>query len=193
MQVGPPGDPPEMSVRFSPGLCLAVCLSLSGATLEEMSLDDLTLKSTSIVRGTAGESRAARVGPLIYTFTTFRVAENLKGEPVHEVEIALPGGRIGELSQHFGGVPRLEAGAEYLVFLWRGASGVTQITGLSQGLIEVETGRTGEQLAVRAPNADLVVSPGTGKAVKSTELRIPLADLTANIRGIVAAGGQPQR
>ena len=84
------------------GLCLVACLSARAATLEQMSIEDLTLKSTSIVRGHADESRAARVGSIIYTFTTFRLAESLKGEPARNVEIALPGGRVGDISQRFG-------------------------------------------------------------------------------------------
>jgi hypothetical protein len=176
-----------MFTRSILGLCLVVCLSARAATLEQMSIEDLTLESTSIVRGYAAGSRAARVGSIIYTFTTFRLAESLKGEPTRKVEIALPGGQVGDVSQRFGGVPRLEAGEEYLVFLWRGPSGLTQITGLSQGLIQIEN--TPERFAIREPSPDLVIAPETGKAAKNERLRMPIGGLVARIRAALATGG----
>lgn len=172
-------------------LFVLACLSARGATLEQMSIEDLTRESTSIVRGSVGESRSAQIGPLIYTFTTLRIAENLKGEAVREVEIALPGGRIGDLSQRFGGVPQLEAGKEYLVFLWRGPSGLTQVTGLSQGLVEIKDAAGSDRFAVREPSPELLIAPGSGEAVKNGGgLRMPLAELTARIRSLLSAGGQ---
>lgn len=171
-------------------LCAVAWLSARAATLEQMSVEDLTHESTSIVRGSVGESRADQIGPLIYTFTTFRIAENLKGEATREVEIALPGGRIGDLSQRFGGVPRLEPGKEYLVFLWRGPSGLTQVTGLTQGLIEIRDATGSDRFAVREPSPDLVIAPGSGEAVKDGGLRMPVGELIARIRGLLGAGEQ---
>lgn len=171
-------------------LCAVACLSARAATLEQMSIEDLTRESTSIVRGSVGESRTAQVGPLIYTFTTLRIAENLKGEAVREIEIALPGGRIGDLSQRFGGVPQLEPGKEYLFFLWRGPSGLTQVTGLSQGLIEIKDAAGSDRFAVREPSPELLIAPGSGEAVKNGGLRMPLRELIARIRGLLSAGGQ---
>ena len=176
--------------RFSVCLLLVVCLPAVAATLEQMSLEDLTNESTSIVRVHAGESRSALVGPLIYTFTTLRVLAAFKGDPGREVEVALLGGEVGDISQSFGGVPRLEPGREYLVFLWRGPSGLTQITGLSQGLLEIEDQPAGDRLATREPSPDLLIAPGVGASVKNEGLRMRLAEVVLRIRTILASGGQ---
>ncbi len=167
------------------------CLSASGATLEQMSLDDLAHKSTSVVRGRAGAARTERIGPLIYTFTAFQVDETLKGDPVRQVEIALPGGTIGDVSQRFGGVPKLEAGKAYLVFLWKGPSGRTQITGLTQGLFDIEQQPDGP-VASRKPSSDVLIAPGVGGPVKNELLRLPLPEMAQRIRTSLSAKGEPQ-
>jgi hypothetical protein len=161
------------------GLCLA-------ATLEQMSLDDLIQKSTSIVRGRAVSSHTVQDGALIYTMHRFEVDERWKGASAGEVEIALPGGSIGGLHQRFGGVPQMEAGREFVVFLWRGPSGRTQITGLSQGLLEVSRG-PGSAVVSRKPNADVVIAP-KGGVVESNVIEMPLADLAALIRRVLQSG-----
>lgn len=167
------------------------CLSASGATLEQMSLDDLAQKSTSVVRGQAGTARTERVGPLIYTFTALQVHETLKGEPIRQVEIALPGGTVGDVSQRFGGVPRLEPGKDYLVFLWQGPSGRTQITGLTQGLFDIEHQPDGP-VASRKPSSDVLIAPGVDVPVKNELLRLPLPEMKQRIKAILNAGGDSQ-
>lgn len=158
------------------------------ATLERLSVEEMIEKSTAIVRGRAGQSRSTPAGTLIYTLTSFRVLEQWKGEPAGELEIALPGGEAGGLRQRFDGVPRLTPGREYVVFLWRGSSGRWQITGLSQGLLEVV--REGEQppRAVRRPSGNLLIEPETGGAAADPGLDISLAGLAELIRETLASG-----
>lgn len=183
--------PRDMSIRAISCWFVMVCLSASAATLEQMSLEDLARKSTSVVRGRAGDSRGERIGPLIYTFTAFRVDETLKGEPVRQVEIAFPGGTIGDVSQRFGGVPRLEAGKDYLIFLWQGPSGRTQITGLTQGLFDIEQQPDGP-VASRKPSSDVLIAPGVDVPVKNELLRLPLPEIMQRIRAILSTGGDSQ-
>ena len=171
---------------------LLIGLSASGATLEQMSMEDLAHKSTSVVQGRAGNARGERIGPLIYTFTEFQVDETLKGEPVSRIEIALPGGTIGEVSQRFGGVPKLETGKKYLLFLWQGPSGRTQITGLTQGIFDIEQQADGP-IAVREPSTDVLVAPGQGVAAKNEAVRLPLRDMILRIKTILSAGSGSQR
>jgi len=176
--------------RLSVLLC-ALAIPLYGATLEQMSLDDLIQKSTSIVQGRAGSNRSIQDGPLIYTLYKFTVVNRWKGEPGAEMEIALPGGSVGGLQQDFGGVPQLDRGREYVVFLWKGPSGRTQVTGFSQGLFEVVRTPEGKVTVRRKPNPDLTLAPGTGKAVESSVIEMPLAELVARIQRILGSGRTP--
>ncbi len=156
-----------------------------------MSLDDLIQKSTSIVQGRATSSRTIQDGALIYTLHKFEVLNRWKGEPASEVEIALPGGSVGGLQQDFGGVPQLDPGRQFVIFLWRGPSGRTQITGFSQGLFEVIRSAGGDVTVRRKPNADLMLAPGSGKVVENPAIEMPLADLVARIRQILGGGRAP--
>ncbi len=88
-------------------------------------------------------------------------------------------------------MPELETGAEYVLFLWRGPSGRTQITGLSQGLFEIERRENGEILVHRKPNADLILQPGSSASAPNTAITMPLEQLAAQIRAILQTQGTP--
>ena len=180
---------PRYGVVCLLALCMGAALG-SGTILEQMSLDDLVEESTAVVRGHAGTHRTIQAGALIYTLTAFEVSEQLKGDPVGRMEVALPGGQVGTLSQRFGGVPELEIGKEYVLFLWRGPSGRTQITGLSQGLFEVERNQSGHVLIHRKPNADLVLQPGSSDSAPNTGITMLLDQLAAQVRAILQKRGE---
>ena len=169
--------------------CLGL-VPLSGATLEQLSLGEMIEQSTAVVRARTGQSRGVREGRLIYTLTRLEVIEQWKGEPLNEVEVALPGGSVGGLSQRFGGVPRLEPGREFVFFLWQGPSGRIQITGLSQGLFAVTQAESAELRVTRQPSGDLMLAPETGVVVQGRAIEMPLRDLVARIQSESAEGEQ---
>ena len=59
-------------------LCL-ISVAGYGATLERLSLEEMTARSTAIVRARAVSSSASFVGSTIYTQTRFQVLERWKG------------------------------------------------------------------------------------------------------------------
>ena len=169
--------------------CLGL-VPLSGATLEQLSLGEMIEQSTAVVHARTAESRGVQEGRLIYTLTRLEVIDQWKGEPWNEVEVALPGGSVGGLSQRFGGVPRLEPGREFVFFLWKGPSGRIQITGFSQGLFDVTLAAAGELPVTRQPSGDLMLAPKTGVAVQDRAIEMPLRDLVARIQSELANGKQ---
>src|SRR5690242_14167516 len=114
----------KMLLRFSvkrhfPAILASACvICLQAATLERMSLDEMTTRSTAIVRGTVQSSWAAFSGPVIYSHFKIRVTERLKGPNQGSVEIVVPGGVANNLRQSFSGVPEFSIGDEYVFFLW---------------------------------------------------------------------------
>lgn len=175
------------------GYLLSILLIAGGlvraATLEQLSLDEMVRQSTAIVRAKAGQSRSIRAGALIYTLVDVEVLDQWKGERVTRREIALPGGQIGGFSQHFGGVPLLTTGQEFVAFLWTGPSGRTQILGLSQGFFEVIRDARGQILIHRKPTADLMLAPESATPVPYDDIEMPLEALVAKIGSALAAGG----
>ncbi len=99
---------------------LLVVVTLSGslasaATLQQLSMQQMTQSATAIVRATVTGSSASFTGSTIYTHYKLQVSETWKGTAV--TEVMLPGGVAGGLRQSFPGVPQLQTGTEYMLFL----------------------------------------------------------------------------
>jgi hypothetical protein len=165
-------------------------LPLAGATLEQLSLDDMIQKSTAIVRGTVALSRTAASGPIIYTHYVVRVTENFKGNSPGTVDVAVPGGTANNVRQTFPGAPQFKTGDDYVFFLWTGRSGLTQILGLTQGLFALSAGSVNTPTATRAASHEVMLEKGTGREVKDQTIVMTLAALRARIQAALNGGGQ---
>jgi hypothetical protein len=162
-------------------LALIGCLApLHGATLERLTLDEMIGKSTAIVRGKVTASSAAFSGPVIYTHYTIQVSEQYKGNPVGSVDVVIPGGAASGMRQSFSGVPVLDQGAEYVLMLWTGKDGMTQVIGLTQGLFAVPAGGT-DPLAIRTATRELMLDRQSGQPVKDETLTMHLSELRSRI------------
>ncbi len=162
-------------------LLIAGWLPLQCATLERLSLDDMVARSTTIVRGKVTSSYAAFSGPVIYTHYTIQVSEQYKGSSQASVEIVMPGGTAGNLRQSFAGAPTLTTGSEYVLFLFTGKSGLTTITGLTQGLFTLAAGSGSDPAITRTATRELMLDPLTARPVKDQTLNMQLSDLRAQI------------
>jgi len=175
--------------RFRFALALAFCLvPLQCATLERLSFDDLIVKSTSIVRGKVTASRAVLSGRDIYTHYSVQVAETLKGNPGGTVDVVVPGGVTGNLRQSIAGAPTLAAGGEYVLFLWTGKSGVTQVIGFTQGLFALSSDASGDPVATRSASRELMLDGSTGKPVKDEVLVMHLSELRSKVSARLGTG-----
>src|SRR5580658_2185587 len=110
--------------------------SAAAATLQQLSLDQMAQSATAIVRARVTGSSASLTGSTIYTHYKLEISETWKGAPA--AEVMLPGGVAGSYRQSFPGVPALQTGAEYVLFLWKSSkTGITHVVGLSQGIFNV--------------------------------------------------------
>lgn len=163
---------------------LLSCLTLlGGATLERLSLDEMIAKSTRIIRGKVTGSWAAFSGPVIYTHYAVLVSERLKGGSQATIEIVVPGGVANNLRQSFAGAPELNTGDEYVMLLWTGKDGATQIIGLTQGLFSVAKDAASDPLATRTASREQMVERSTGQPVKDQTLVMRLSELRTRIAG----------
>ncbi len=114
---------------------LAATLGVAHATtLQQLSVNDMILKSTSIVRGTVQLTGSSFRGANIYTQYTVQVIEQWKGATATQIAFSVPGGIANGLRQTIAGAPSLINGQEYVLYLWTSRTGLTQVIGLSQGL-----------------------------------------------------------
>jgi hypothetical protein len=174
------------------GCLLVLALGLQAASLEYLSLDDMAAKSTAIVRGRVLATGTGARGPLIYTQYTIQVLERLKGPEASQVDVVVLGGTSRELSQTFSGAPQLGGGVDYLLFLWTGPSGLTQIIGLSQGVFKLQKDAEGEWIATRAAASETMLDPRTGRLVNDQAMRLRLTDLRSRVRTSSSLGGARQ-
>jgi hypothetical protein len=150
-------------------LALATALSMPSGTLASvvvpMTLDELARGASHIldaqviaVHVTADTGRIERV-------VSLRVLERWKGEVDAVVHVRLPGGTIGRTRTLVTGVPELEEGARFVLFLDRTPSGAYRVLGLHQGAWRV----------VASPR-DGVLSVGPAPAVPPTAGRVTRGD-----------------
>ncbi|MCZ2155828.1 MAG: hypothetical protein LC114_18325 [Bryobacterales bacterium] len=166
-----------LPVLLLAGSCLAV-------TLEQMSFEELIDSSTLVVRGTIVESSAAPSRQRIETTYKVLVSETLKGisggpeetPRGHTLTVSLPGGAAGGIRQTVAGVPRLETGAEYILFLWRAKSGRLLPIGMSQGVFRVERS-AGRAEARRLPIDGTLLDRKTGRAIRDSGLNLNISSL----------------
>lgn len=164
---------------FLPVLLFAVA-SASAATLQQLSMDQMTDLATSVVRARVTEASAAVSSasgtPTIYTHYKLDVSEIWKGSAVSEV--TMPGGTANGQRQSFPGVPELRVGGEYVLFLWKSPStGIIHTIGLTQGIFEVTKQADGTPLASRRQSGELMVDADGGRvsdravSLKMTEMK----------------------
>lgn len=153
----------------------------SAATLQQLSLSQMTESATAIVRAKVTSSSASMTGGTIYTHYALQVSETWKG--VAPKEVMLPGGVAAGLRQSFPGVPTLQTGNEYILYIWTSPStGITHIVGLSQGIFNVTQGSDGTVQAGRARIGETMLNTA-GQPVRDQAIRMPLAKMKSQVQG----------
>ena len=159
-------------------ICAALATTLGllqAATLQQLSLDAMIQKSTAIVRGTVQLNGGQVHGRYIYTHYTINVVEQWKGAPATQIDFAVPGGAANGLQESIAGAPVLANGQEYVLYLWTGRSGLTQVIGLSQGLFVSMNG-----MVTRPPITDQMVN-AQGTAIPDPGMKMTLSDMRNRI------------
>ncbi len=93
--------------------------------LAEKSIEDLTMESNLIVRGSVDHAdpaiqvKAVFGGISNFTDYTIKIHETIQGEPQEEIVVRLQGGLVDNLNVECGDLTELQVGQEYLLFLYR--------------------------------------------------------------------------
>jgi hypothetical protein len=152
----------------------------SAATLQQLSVRQMTQSATAIVRATVTGSSASFTGSTIYSHYKLRIRETWKGSPGSEV--MLPGGVAGGLRQSFPGVPQLQTGTEYILFLWTSSvTGITHVVGLNQGIFSVSPQPNGTIRVLRDQIGEGMYD-ASGHAVQDHGMQMNLSDLQGLVR-----------
>ena len=156
-------------------------------TLRQLGLDEIIRKSTAIVRAKVLSSSGRFLGQDIYTCYQLQVLEDFRSAGVRQMEVAVPGGSAGGLRQIVSGAPVLNAGDEYVFFLWTSRSGLTQVIGLSQGLFSVRQNAQSDPVVARRPTSELMLDK-YGHAVDDQSVSMRLSELRGQVQRVLQAG-----
>ena len=159
------------------------------ATLEKLSLDQMTQKATAIIRGRVQSCAGEFRGSIIYTHCKVAVSETWKGLVPSQTDVATFGGTARGAVQNFSGAPTLKTGEEYVLFLWTGKSGLTQVIGLSQGIFEIKAEGSAasskaskEEAVAERPASSEVMLDASGAPVQDSSVRMKVSDLKARVQ-----------
>jgi len=171
-------------------LCLSGFSALSAATLEQLSLDDLTQKSTDIVRATVVGTYADLRGSSIYTHWKIQVTDRWKGSSGSALEVLVPGGDANGLHQDIPGAPKLTQGKEYLLFLWTSKSGATHFTGWGQGVFSLTQNTASDWIASRAALGETMLDHTTWLPVQDQGVQMRYTDMATQVSATLAKGAK---
>jgi hypothetical protein len=166
---------------------LSFCLPGAAVTLQQLSMDQMTQAATAIVRARVTGSSTSLTGSTIYTHYKLQVSETWKGSAGSE--IMLPGGVAGGIRQSFPGVPQLQVGSEYVLFLWTSQkTGITHAVGMSQGIFNVSSRADGSALVSRAKIGEGMLDQA-GRSVQDHAVQMDLSDMKARVHLKAGSGG----
>lgn len=184
---GTPDASPGSVRHFVLALVLAFCgLPLQGATLERLSLSDMAVKSTIVVRGKVLSSSSEFSGNLIFTHYQIQVTESLKGRASGVIDVAVPGGVANGIRQAVSGAPEFRPGDDYVFFLWTSRAGITQVVGLTQGLFRIG-GSGADPSLTRNPSNELMLDARTHQPVKDAAIQMRLSQLRSAVTTALGA------
>ena len=165
--------------------------TLPGSTLRQLSLDDMIRQSTLIIHGTVQPANVMYHGSMIFSHYVIQVTETYKSpasassQLPSQIDFGVPGGSLNGIIQRVAGAPILSVGQDYVLFLWTSKSGLTQVTGLSQGLFSVISSPGAAAMVVRAAAAQTMLNSG-GQPVNSNDISMPLSALKTEIVNVLS-------
>jgi hypothetical protein len=167
-----------MSKIFGVIIFFCACLTGTAATLQQLSLDQMSQSATAIVRARVTGSSTSLTGSTIYTHYKLQTSETWKGFPA--VEVMVPGGVAGGYRQTFPGVPALQPGAEYVLFLWTSSTGITHLVGLSQGIYNISK-QTDGSIQLSRPEIGETMLDASGRKVTDHAVQMKFADMKTRV------------
>jgi hypothetical protein len=166
-------------------LFFALAAGLTGTTLEKLTFEEMTAKSTQIVRGRISLSNVRQHGAIYYSHYTVQVSEQYKGPAAKVIDVVLPGGAIGRNQQTFSGVPTFPANTDLVLFLWTSKAGLTHIIGLTQGVFQVSKNAAGETIFRRETIREGLVDGRTGRPATDGGMQFTAREFSTRVsRGV---------
>lgn len=166
--------------------------SVRATTLVRLSLDQLAAGSDAVARVNFAGAESRWENGSIWTVTTVKVVETMKGNLPAEILLRLPGGRVGHLTAKVDGTPKFNPGDDAVVFLKRTPAGGFTVAGWVEGTFRIlRDPRTGSQTVTQDSSAFAVFDTATRTFRSEGIRRMPMEEFRARIAtAIVRSEGQ---
>jgi hypothetical protein len=156
-------------------------------TLARLSLDQLAAGAEAVARVRVTGAEALWENGTIWTVTTARVVETLKGNLPAEITLRLPGGRVGHLTASVEGTPKFGPGDETYVFLKQSPAGGFTVAGWVEGTFRISRDpRTGVETVTQDSSGFAVFDSATRTFRTEGIRRMPLENFHARLAAAVA-------
>ena len=168
--------------------------ALRATTLARLSLDQLAAGSDAVARVRFVRAESRWENGSIWTVTTFDVVETLKGQLPGQIEVRLPGGRVGHLTSTVAGTPKFHPGNEAVVFLQRSPAGGFTVAGWVEGSFRISRDpRTGIVTVTQDSSAFAVFDAATRAFRTEGIRRMPIEEFRARIAASLARNEEKTR
>jgi hypothetical protein len=172
-------------------LCLP---AIRATTLARLSLEQLAAGSDAVARVRFARVESRWENGSIWTVTTFAVLETLKGQLPPEIQVRLPGGRVGHFTATVEGTPKFNPGSEAVVFLQRSRVGGFTVAGWVEGSFRISRDpRTGSETVTQDSSAFAVFDTATRTFRTEGIRRMPIEEFRARIAAAVASNEEKTR
>jgi uncharacterized protein (UPF0333 family) len=164
-------------------LCLLAAGIAFSLTVENISLERMSRESHAIVYGTVLSSYSQWEEKNIYTYTTVRVKESLKGNNGSTITVKQLGGTVGEIGQEVSGSPRLNREEDVVLFLTQ-SKGAFWIHSIVLGKFSIIS-ENGRQVAFNDLNNIGLIDPVTKEEITQPNQKsnhIPLQNFLGEVR-----------
>jgi hypothetical protein len=168
---------------------LLVCHSAIATTVKTAQDEDLIIGARAIIRGRVVNVASAFDGDRIFTYTTIRVQEVLKGQiGGRRIVIKEQGGQVGNLGSIIWGTPQFVPDQNVLLYLTTRADGSLRVHEMFLGRFDiVQDPATGKQLVTRSAIDENVVVMKSQTNYSPVTERMELADYRAMVRSKISA------
>src|SRR3984957_11213306 len=168
-------------------LPLVPLTAVRATTLVRLSLDQLASGSDAVARVNFSSAVTRWENGTIWTITTVKVTETLKGNLPGEISVRLPGGRVGHLTATVEGTPRFNPGDDAIVFLKISQAGGFTVAGWVEGTFRIlRDPRTGNQTVTQDSSAFAVFDPATRTFRTEGVHRMPMDEFRGRLASAVA-------
>ncbi len=165
---------------------LVVLTTAFSLTVENISLDRITSESHTVVYGTVESSYSQWEERAIYTYTTIRVRESLKGDNSATITIKQMGGQVGDIGQEVSGTPKLRRNEDVVLFLTRWKDNYW-IHSIALGKFSV-INEDNRAVAFNDLNNIGIIDPVTKREITESNKKsnhIPLRSFLTEVRGFI--------